>query len=54
MNGDEVGQPIDIRTGAVMAHEWYTSLQASGFTETQALYLVGCIVTGGPKTTPDE
>lgn len=51
---EETGQPFDIRTGAIMAHEWFTSLKDAGFSETQAVYLVGCVITGGPKTTPEE
>lgn len=34
---------------ATTVHEVYVSYVEAGFTEQQALYLVACHVTGGPK-----
>lgn len=36
---------------AASVHELFTAYQEAGFTEGQALYLVACQTTGGPKET---
>lgn len=48
------GEPMDIRTACLVAHEQYTSLKAAGFAHPDALYLVACMLTGGPKQPPDD
>jgi len=34
---------------ALAMHEVFTSYREAGFTEQQALYLVACLMCGGPK-----
>lgn len=34
---------------AMSLHELFTSYLDAGFSERQALYLVACLMTGGPK-----
>lgn len=48
------GQPLSIAEGAVGLHELFTSLVNAGFTENQALYLVGQAMrgAGGSAGTP--
>ncbi|GII88244.1 hypothetical protein Ssi03_62340 [Sphaerisporangium siamense] len=46
--------PMDVRTACIVAHEYFTSLRAAGFTTLQALYLTACILAGGPKPPPEE
>ena len=41
--------PWTMQEGAVALHEYFTSLLAVGFTVGQALYLVACMATGGPR-----
>lgn len=37
---------------AAAIHEVFLSYVAAGFTESQALYLTACALTGGPKAPP--
>ncbi|MGH9275632.1 MAG: hypothetical protein ACRDZU_13375 [Acidimicrobiales bacterium] len=46
------GEPMDIRTACIAAHEQYTSLCAAGFDHPGALYLVASWTTGGPGQPP--
>ena len=41
-----------LAAGAAQVHEAFTSFVSAGFSEIQALYLVACILTGGPKAAP--
>jgi hypothetical protein len=56
MAGDGAGLPPDPITGwaqgAAAVHEMYISYVAGGFTEQQALYLVGQYVRGLAQQTP--
>lgn len=47
-------QPLSMAEGAVGLHELFTSLVKAGFTERQALYLVGQVMRGGDTGTPRE
>lgn len=47
-------EPLDVRTMAIMAHEYYTSMKAAGFSIRQSIYLTACMLTGGPKVTPED
>jgi len=38
--------------GAAQVHELFLSYVLAGFSEPQALYLVACVMTGGPKAAP--
>ena len=53
---DETPPPADPFTAIAMAaasmHEMYVSLLTAGFTEPQAIYLVGQALTGGKGTPP--
>lgn len=46
--------PMDIRTACIAAHEEYVCLRDAGFTHPDALYLIACILTGGPKPPTEE
>ncbi len=44
--------PLSIAEGAVALHESYTSFLAAGFTEHQALYLIGQMLRGASSGSP--
>jgi hypothetical protein len=38
-----------MQVGLLNAHELYRGLRDAGFNPAQAIYLVACIITGGPR-----
>ena len=44
--------PADIRALARSLREMYLALRAEGFTETQALVIVGQVIAGGSRKPP--
>lgn len=48
---DLEGDFVDL---AVTGHEIYASYIRAGFSEKQAIYLVGCMATGNPGNPPAE
>ena len=47
-----LGQITDMRTGAIAAHECFSSLREAGFTRNEAPYLTAVVLTGGVRTPP--
>lgn len=39
----------ELAQGATALHELYRSYREAGFTDSQAMYLIACMVCGGPK-----
>ena len=46
--------PLSMAEGAVGMHEFFTPLLKAGFSEQQALYLVGQLVAAGARRGPPE
>ena len=53
MNDDNTGDPqnqfMPLLAAAVMAHELFRSYVEAGFTESQALYLIGQVLTASVR-----
>lgn len=47
-------QPLNMRESAVAMNEWFNNMLDSGFTRTEALYLIGCAISPVGPQPPKE
>ncbi|MEV2277728.1 hypothetical protein AB0I72_19290 [Nocardiopsis sp. NPDC049922] len=46
--------PMNLKQSAIACHEYFISLKQAGFTRMEALYLVACAMSDGPRPPKDE